>query len=90
MDGPCGALGASRSRRIWCSWRLVFLLSGFFHNYLSSVLDCPPTCTCSPAEIYCNKSDSSKFFPLLSFPGTGSAGNSTGSIEDLFQNITSM
>uniref|UniRef100_A0A3Q3XGC7 Tyrosine-protein kinase receptor n=1 Tax=Mola mola TaxID=94237 RepID=A0A3Q3XGC7_MOLML len=90
MDGPCGALGASRSRRIWCSWRLVFLLSGFFHNYLSSVLDCPPTCTCSPAEIYCNKSDSSKFFPLLSFPGTGSAGNSTGSIEDLFQNITSI
>uniref|UniRef100_A0AAQ6AL99 Tyrosine-protein kinase receptor n=1 Tax=Amphiprion ocellaris TaxID=80972 RepID=A0AAQ6AL99_AMPOC len=70
---------------------LVFiLLSVFFHNYLSTLLDCPPTCTCSPTEIYCNKSDNSKFFPLLSFQGTGSAGNSTGSIEDLFQNITSI
>ena len=53
-------------------------------------MDCPPTCTCSPTEIYCNKSDNSKFFPLLSSQGTGSAGNSTGGIEDLFQNITSM
>uniref|UniRef100_A0A3B4VD82 Tyrosine-protein kinase receptor n=1 Tax=Seriola dumerili TaxID=41447 RepID=A0A3B4VD82_SERDU len=69
---------------------VVFLLSAFFHNYLSSLLDCPPTCTCSPTEIYCNKSDNSKFFPLLSFQGTGSAGNSSGSIEDLFQNITSI
>ncbi|KAF3854196.1 hypothetical protein F7725_022251 [Dissostichus mawsoni] len=62
----------------------------FFHNYLSSLLDCPPTCTCSPTEIFCNKSDNSRFFPLLSFQGTGSGGNSTGSIEDLFQNITSI
>uniref|UniRef100_A0A3Q3J7T5 Tyrosine-protein kinase receptor n=1 Tax=Monopterus albus TaxID=43700 RepID=A0A3Q3J7T5_MONAL len=74
--------------------RLVHLCQAsihiFFHNYLSSLLDCPPTCTCSPTEIYCNKSDNSKFFPLLSFQGTGSAGNNTGSIEDLFQNITSI
>uniref|UniRef100_A0A4W6FSG4 Tyrosine-protein kinase receptor n=1 Tax=Lates calcarifer TaxID=8187 RepID=A0A4W6FSG4_LATCA len=69
---------------------VFFLVSVFFHNYLSSLLDCPPTCTCSPTEIYCNKSDNSKFFPLLSFQVTGSAGNSTGSIEDLFQNITSI
>uniref|UniRef100_A0A3Q1HGN7 Tyrosine-protein kinase receptor n=1 Tax=Anabas testudineus TaxID=64144 RepID=A0A3Q1HGN7_ANATE len=69
---------------------VFFLLSIFFHNYLSSFLDCPPTCTCSPTEIYCNKSDNSKFFPLLSFQGTGGVGNSTGSIEDLFQNITSI
>uniref|UniRef100_A0A8C4GNK7 Tyrosine-protein kinase receptor n=1 Tax=Dicentrarchus labrax TaxID=13489 RepID=A0A8C4GNK7_DICLA len=75
---------------ILCCWKLFFLLSIFFHNYLSSLLDCPPTCTCSPTEIYCNKSDNSKFFPLLSFQGTGSTGNSTGSIEDLFQNITSI
>uniref|UniRef100_A0A3B4WGK9 Tyrosine-protein kinase receptor n=1 Tax=Seriola lalandi dorsalis TaxID=1841481 RepID=A0A3B4WGK9_SERLL len=32
--------------------KVVFLLSAFFHNYLSSLLDCPPTCTCSPTEIY--------------------------------------
>uniref|UniRef100_A0A7N8XB49 Tyrosine-protein kinase receptor n=1 Tax=Mastacembelus armatus TaxID=205130 RepID=A0A7N8XB49_9TELE len=69
---------------------VFFLLSLFFHNYLSSLLDCPPTCTCLPTEIYCNKSDNSKFFPLLSFQGAGSVGNNTGSIEDLFQNITSI
>ncbi|XP_042266519.1 NT-3 growth factor receptor-like [Thunnus maccoyii] len=93
MDGfgaLFGAFGVRRPPRIWCCWRLLFLLSVFFHNYLSSLLDCPPTCTCSPTEIYCNKSDNSKFFPLLSFQGTGSAGNSTGGIEDLFQNITSI
>uniref|UniRef100_A0A669CV03 Tyrosine-protein kinase receptor n=1 Tax=Oreochromis niloticus TaxID=8128 RepID=A0A669CV03_ORENI len=55
-----------------------------------SSLDCPPTCTCSPTEIFCSKSDNSQFFPLLSFQGTGNAGNNTGSIEDLFQNITSI
>ncbi|XP_054865264.1 NT-3 growth factor receptor [Amphiprion ocellaris] len=85
-----GAFGVRRSPRTWCCWRVFILLSVFFHNYLSTLLDCPPTCTCSPTEIYCNKSDNSKFFPLLSFQGTGSAGNSTGSIEDLFQNITSI
>ncbi|XP_051239140.1 NT-3 growth factor receptor [Dicentrarchus labrax] len=85
-----GAFGVRRPPRILCCWKLFFLLSIFFHNYLSSLLDCPPTCTCSPTEIYCNKSDNSKFFPLLSFQGTGSTGNSTGSIEDLFQNITSI
>uniref|UniRef100_A0A3P8UMU9 Ig-like domain-containing protein n=1 Tax=Cynoglossus semilaevis TaxID=244447 RepID=A0A3P8UMU9_CYNSE len=70
--------------------KVFFLLTLCFHNYLSSLLDCPPTCTCSTTEIYCNKSDGSKFFPLLSFQGTGGAGNSTGGIEDLFQNITSI
>ncbi|XP_074487627.1 NT-3 growth factor receptor-like isoform X2 [Sebastes fasciatus] len=101
MDGSgalFGALGARRPPRIWCCWmHICFLLSSvFFRHYLSSLLDCPPTCTCSPVEIHCNKSDNSKFFPLLSFQGTESTGNSTGSIEDpfqsiedLFQNITS-
>ncbi|XP_034052208.1 NT-3 growth factor receptor isoform X2 [Gymnodraco acuticeps] len=93
MDGfgaLFGAFGVRRPPRILCSWKVFFLLSVFFHNYLSSLLDCPPTCTCSPTEIFCNKSDNSRFFPLLSFQGTGSGGNSTGSIEDLFQNITSI
>lgn len=90
FDALFGAFGVRRSPRIRRCWRLFFLLSVLFHNYMSSLLDCPPTCTCSPTEIYCNKSDNSKFFPLLSFQGTGSAGNSTGSIEDLYQNITSM
>ncbi|KAM9807976.1 NT-3 growth factor receptor [Neosynchiropus ocellatus] len=80
-----GALGHARMR---CSWRQIFLLSIFFHKYLSSLLDCPPTCSCSPTDIFCNKSDNSKFFPLLSFQG--SSGNSSGSIEDLFQNITTI
>uniref|UniRef100_A0A667WTF4 Tyrosine-protein kinase receptor n=1 Tax=Myripristis murdjan TaxID=586833 RepID=A0A667WTF4_9TELE len=73
-----------------CFANLLLFLFSVFHNYLSSMLDCPPTCTCSPSDIYCNKSDNGKFFPLLSFQGTGGAGNSSGSIEDLFQNITSI
>ncbi|KAM4573431.1 NT-3 growth factor receptor-like [Odontesthes bonariensis] len=73
-----------------CLWKVSVLLIVFFRNNLSSMLDCPPTCSCSPAEIYCNKSDSSEFFPLLSFQGNGSAGNSSGGIEVLFQNITSI
>ncbi|XP_059190489.1 NT-3 growth factor receptor isoform X2 [Centropristis striata] len=81
------AVGVRRPPRIWCCWKVVFLLSVFFHNYLSSILDCPPTCTCSPTEIYCNKSEDSKVFPLLSIM---SAGNSNESIEELFQNITSI
>ncbi|XP_044049774.1 NT-3 growth factor receptor [Siniperca chuatsi] len=96
MDGfgaLFGAFGVRPPPRIRCCWKVFFLLSVFFRNYLSSLLDCPPTCTCSPTEIFCNKSDNSKFFPLLSFQGAGGAGgagNSTGSIEDLFQNITSI
>ncbi|XP_035859147.1 NT-3 growth factor receptor isoform X1 [Sander lucioperca] len=90
MDVSCALPGSRRPTRIWCCWRLFFLLSVLCHQYLGSLLDCPPTCTCSPADIYCNKSDSSRFFPLLSFQGTGSTANSTGSIEDLFQNISSI
>ncbi|XP_029008315.1 NT-3 growth factor receptor-like isoform X1 [Betta splendens] len=82
-----GAFGARRPHGMICCWQVFFLLCVFFHNYLGSLLDCPPTCTCSPTEIYCNMSDNSKFFPLLSFQGSG---NNTGSIEDLFQNITSI
>uniref|UniRef100_A0A8C4ZRW5 Tyrosine-protein kinase receptor n=1 Tax=Gadus morhua TaxID=8049 RepID=A0A8C4ZRW5_GADMO len=67
--------------RIYCCWRLLFLLS-VFQNYLSSMLDCPPTCTCSSSEIYCNKSNEEKFFPLLSSPSTGTNGNTTGHIEN--------
>ncbi|XP_005747666.1 NT-3 growth factor receptor isoform X1 [Maylandia zebra] len=82
--------GARRLLGIRCCWKVSVLLSVFFHSCPSSLLDCPPTCTCSPTEIFCSKSDNSQFFPLLSFQGTGNAGNNTGSIEDLFQNITSI
>ncbi|XP_056454576.1 NT-3 growth factor receptor-like isoform X1 [Gadus chalcogrammus] len=75
--------------RIYCCWRLLFLLS-VFQNYLSSMLDCPPTCTCSSSEIYCNKSNEEKFFPLLSSPSTGTNGNNTGLNDDLCQNISSI
>nr|XP_023995471.1 NT-3 growth factor receptor-like [Salvelinus alpinus] len=70
-----------------CWWRVLFLLS-IFQDYLSNMLDCPPTCSCSPTEIYCNKSDNGKFFPLLALQDTGNNGNN--SIEDLFKNITSI
>ncbi|XP_018618665.1 NT-3 growth factor receptor [Scleropages formosus] len=75
------------SRIRW--WRVLFLLS-IFQDYLSSMLDCPPTCTCSPTEIYCNKSDQGKFFPLLALQDTGNNGNNSNSIPDLFKNITSI
>ncbi|KAJ8343851.1 hypothetical protein SKAU_G00311800 [Synaphobranchus kaupii] len=61
-----------------------------FQDYLSSMLDCPPTCSCSPTEIYCNKSDNGKFFPLLALQDTGNNGNNSNNIQDLFKNITSM
>ncbi|KAK3564302.1 hypothetical protein QTP86_012382 [Hemibagrus guttatus] len=59
-----------------------------------SVLECPPTCSCSSTEIYCNKSHQGSFFPLLALQETGMEAGSNGthstSISDLFQNITSM
>ncbi|KAJ7997829.1 hypothetical protein DPEC_G00216190 [Dallia pectoralis] len=70
-----------------CWWRVLFLLS-IFQDYLSNMLDCPPTCSCSPTEIYCNKSDNGISFPLFSLQDTGNNGNN--SIEDLFKNITSI
>ncbi|KAM7002473.1 NT-3 growth factor receptor-like isoform 3-T3 [Tautogolabrus adspersus] len=85
-----GTVFARRPGTVVRSWRVLFLISSVcFHGYLSSLLDCPPTCSCSPAEIFCNKSDSSSIFPLLSFQGTGSSANSSGGIEDL-QNISSI
>ncbi|KAI1904528.1 hypothetical protein AGOR_G00006570 [Albula goreensis] len=72
-----------------CWWRVLFLLS-IFQDYLSSMLDCPPTCSCSPTEIHCNKSDNGKFFPLLALQDPGSNGNNSNSIQDLFKNITSI
>ncbi|XP_041074043.1 NT-3 growth factor receptor-like isoform X1 [Polyodon spathula] len=71
-----------------CWWRVLFLLS-IFQDYLSSVLDCPPTCSCSLMEIYCNKSDSGKFFPLLEVQDPGNNGNSS-TITELFKNISSI
>uniref|UniRef100_A0A3Q2ZS36 Tyrosine-protein kinase receptor n=1 Tax=Kryptolebias marmoratus TaxID=37003 RepID=A0A3Q2ZS36_KRYMA len=70
-----------------CWWRVLFLMS-VFQDYLSSMLDCPPTCSCSQTEIYCNKSDNGRFFPLLALE-TGSNGTNVD-IADLFKNITSI
>lgn len=69
-------------------WRVLFLMS-IFQDYLSSMLDCPPTCSCSQTEIYCNKSDNDRFFPLLALQDTGSNGTNVD-IKELFKNITSM
>ncbi|KAM9754842.1 NT-3 growth factor receptor-like [Menidia menidia] len=71
------------------SWVLALLLAILFHLNLSSVIDCPLTCSCSATEVHCNRSDSSRFLSLLSFQGNESAENATG-IKDLFQNITSI
>ncbi|XP_043980001.1 NT-3 growth factor receptor-like isoform X1 [Gambusia affinis] len=75
--------------RICSRWKVFLLLVCLFHSSLSSLLDCPPTCTCSSTEIYCNKSDNSSISQLLSFHMAG-AENMSESIADLFQNITSI
>jgi len=72
-----------------CWWRILFLLS-IFQNYMSSMLDCPPTCTCSTTDIFCNKSYQGNFLPLLALQDTVSDGNTTNSLPDLFENISSM
>uniref|UniRef100_A0A8C1GIX0 Tyrosine-protein kinase receptor n=1 Tax=Cyprinus carpio TaxID=7962 RepID=A0A8C1GIX0_CYPCA len=71
------------------TWRLVFL-SSIFQGYWSSMLDCPLTCSCSPIEIFCNKSDSGNFFPLLALQDPASNGSNNNDIEELFRNITSI
>ncbi|XP_050971232.1 NT-3 growth factor receptor isoform X1 [Labeo rohita] len=71
------------------TWRLLFL-SSIFQGYWSSMLDCPLTCSCSPVEIYCNKSDSGNFFPLLALQDPASNGSNNNDIEELFRNITSI
>ncbi|XP_057185236.1 NT-3 growth factor receptor [Triplophysa rosa] len=70
-------------------WRVLFLLS-IFQDYMSSMLDCPPTCTCSVTDIFCNKSYQGNFFPLLALQDTVSDGNTTNSLPDLFENISSI
>ncbi|XP_056317034.1 NT-3 growth factor receptor isoform X1 [Danio aesculapii] len=71
------------------TWRLFFL-SSIFQGYWSSMLDCPPTCSCSPTEIYCNKSDVGNFFPLLALQESAGNGSNNNDIEELFRNITSI
>ncbi|XP_013884575.1 NT-3 growth factor receptor [Austrofundulus limnaeus] len=73
---------------IWYSWKVLVLLCVYFHTNLSSLLDCHPSCSCSSSEIFCNRSDSSQFFPLLSLPG--SEANISGTPEELVQNITTI
>lgn len=72
-----------------CLWRILFLLS-IFQDYMSSMLDCPPTCTCSTTDIFCNKSYQGNFFPLLALQDTVSDGNTTNSLPDLFENISTI
>uniref|UniRef100_A0AAZ3QWH2 Neurotrophic tyrosine kinase, receptor, type 3b n=1 Tax=Oncorhynchus tshawytscha TaxID=74940 RepID=A0AAZ3QWH2_ONCTS len=72
-----------------CCRRVLFLFC-VFQEYLSSMLDCPPTCSCSLTEIYCNKSDTGKFFPVVALQDTGSSGNSSVDIAELFNNISSI
>ncbi|KAM4619141.1 LOW QUALITY PROTEIN: NT-3 growth factor receptor-like [Polymixia lowei] len=75
--------------RIYCCWRLLLVFS-VLQNYSTSTLDCPHTCTCSPSEIYCNTSDNLEYSPFLSLQDIGNSGNITESIQELFQNITSI
>ncbi|XP_028812088.1 NT-3 growth factor receptor isoform X1 [Denticeps clupeoides] len=71
-------------------WRLLVLSSLLLQRARGSMLDCPPTCSCSPTEIHCTKSDSGNFFPLLALQDTGSSGNSSNDIEELFKNISTI
>ncbi|XP_072321574.1 NT-3 growth factor receptor isoform X2 [Eucyclogobius newberryi] len=71
-----------------CWWKVLFLMS-VFQDYLSSMLDCPPTCTCSQTEIYCNKSDNGRFFPLLAVQDSANNGT-TVEIAELLKNISSI
>ncbi|XP_017295104.1 NT-3 growth factor receptor-like isoform X1 [Kryptolebias marmoratus] len=82
-----GTLWLTRPLWIWCSWKVVILLFVSFHNNLSSLLDCPSSCSCSPSEIFCNRSDSRQFFPPLFSPGSEA---NNGTLEDLVQNITNI
>ncbi|KAK3561573.1 hypothetical protein QTP86_010656 [Hemibagrus guttatus] len=61
-----------------------------FHGCVLSVLDCPPACTCSSTDIYCNKSDGGNFFPLLALQDSSNGSSGGGDIEDLFRNITTI
>nr|XP_057943217.1 NT-3 growth factor receptor-like [Doryrhamphus excisus] len=83
-------LDVCRSPKTWHSRRLFLVLSILVHSYRSSSLYCTPTCACTPNHIYCSLSENDRFFSLLSFRGTGSSGNATGSTKDHFQNITSI
>ncbi|XP_057693515.1 NT-3 growth factor receptor-like [Corythoichthys intestinalis] len=74
-----------RHSKTWHYWRLFFVIKILFPIYLNSLSDCPPTCTCSPNEIYCKKLDNGSFLS----PPT-SSGNISRSADDLFQNITSI
>ncbi|XP_061825423.1 NT-3 growth factor receptor-like isoform X4 [Nerophis lumbriciformis] len=67
-------------------WRLFFVLSVLFPHNHSSLLECSPTCVCSPSDIYCNMAEST----LWPFQGTESFDNDTESLQKLFQNITSI
>lgn len=85
----------NRVMDLWSYWskmycRMVLFLFCVFQDYLTSMLDCPPTCSCSLTEIYCNKTDNGKFFPLLALQDTGRSGNSSVDITELFKNISSM
>ncbi|XP_047013955.1 NT-3 growth factor receptor isoform X1 [Ictalurus punctatus] len=68
----------------------ILLLSSVFHGSVFSVLDCPPACTCSSTDIYCNKSDGGNFFPLLALQDSSNGSSGGGDIEDLFRNITTI
>ncbi|XP_062857003.1 NT-3 growth factor receptor [Trichomycterus rosablanca] len=75
--------------RLFCT--LLLALAALRASCTSSVLECPPTCSCSSTEIHCNRSHQGSFFPLLALHETGmETGNGTHSLPDLFENITSI
>ncbi|XP_063046178.1 NT-3 growth factor receptor [Engraulis encrasicolus] len=76
--------GSARSG-LW--WKVLFF-SHVLHGALCSMLDCPPTCVCTPTKINCTKPDNGNFFPLLALQENGGNGNTSNDIEDLFKNIT--
>ncbi|XP_028304479.1 NT-3 growth factor receptor-like isoform X2 [Gouania willdenowi] len=74
----------------WRCWKLhslvLVLVLALGSCSVLPVLDCPPSCSCPPSEIFCNHSDSSKVFPLMSLHSNVSG----GTMEELLQNISTI
>uniref|UniRef100_A0A3P9LVU1 Tyrosine-protein kinase receptor n=1 Tax=Oryzias latipes TaxID=8090 RepID=A0A3P9LVU1_ORYLA len=71
-------------------WTALILFPVLLQSGRGDLPDCPPSCSCSSTDIICNRPDSSTLFPMPSFHGPSGAGNLSGGVEDLLENITTI
>uniref|UniRef100_H2MWU2 Tyrosine-protein kinase receptor n=1 Tax=Oryzias latipes TaxID=8090 RepID=H2MWU2_ORYLA len=71
-------------------WKALILFPVLLQSGRGDLPDCPPSCSCSSTDIICNRPDSSTLFPMPSFHGPSGAGNLSGGVEDLLENITTI